>query len=146
MEGEVRTDSRTEGTCEHMEGAGRRLDASVVADSEEASEDILLLQQLPRLLGEWVEGASCFLVGAGNMGHGGDTAPLQGEGDSVQIHDERQDQAHYLALVQPQGQAASVHLYAVMGGLLREDAPDGRSYCWTIPRSLFVVETASLFI
>lgn len=82
-------DSRMEGTCEHTEGAARRLGASAVVDSEEASEDILLLlQQLPQLLGEWVEGASCFPVGVENTGRAGDTAPLQVEGDSVQLHDE----------------------------------------------------------
>lgn len=83
---------RREDTCDHTEGADRILDASVVADSEEAWGGTL--QQLPQqqLQEEWVAAASTPHEEVGRRGRGQDSHQVQEVVDSAEVHDEDYDQ------------------------------------------------------
>ncbi len=67
------------------------LDASVVADSEEAWGDTLQLLLQQQLQEEWVEAASIPREEVGRKGRGQDSHQAQEVVDSAEVHDEDYD-------------------------------------------------------
>lgn len=131
---------RREDTYDHTEGADRILDASAVADSEEASADIQQLPPPQQLQEEWVAAASTLHEAVGCRGRGQDSHRVPEVVDSAEVHDEDCDQVRCSRPLHSQEQMAWIHQDVEVDGLLKQDAPNGRSYRQTIPRSLSVVK------